>query len=136
MMLALIDAGIEVEAQHHEVATGGQAEIDMKFGPLLLMADRVLLYKYIVKNVARKHGKTVTFMPKPLWDDNGTGMHTHFSFWKGSEPLFAGGQRIHAFQLATGHPLASLAQHLKQLVLSRRKVGQKCRDFGFPVGRV
>ena len=90
MMLTLIDCGIDVEAQHHEVATAGQCEIDMKFAPLVKMADQVMIYKYVLKNVARKYNKTVTFMPKPLFGDNGTGMHTHFSFWKGSEPLFAG----------------------------------------------
>ena len=90
MMQALIDAGISIEAQHHEVATGGQAEIDMKFDALVPMADKVMMYKYIIKNVARKHGKTVCFMPKPLFGDNGSGMHTHVSLWKGGEPLFAG----------------------------------------------
>jgi glutamine synthetase len=115
MMLALIDAGIDVEAQHHEVATGGQAEIDMRFGPLLLMADRVLLYKYIVKNVARKHGKTVTFMPKPLWDDNGTGMHTHFSFWKGGEPLFAGDRYSGLSEMAL-HAIGGVLKHAPALL--------------------
>ncbi len=90
MMLTLIHAGVEIEAQHHEVATGGQAEIDMRFDTLVRMADKVLIYKYIVKNVAHRHGRTVTFMPKPLFDDNGTGMHVHFSLWKGGHPLFAG----------------------------------------------
>jgi glutamine synthetase len=90
MMQALIDSGIDIEAQHHEVATGGQAEIDMKFDQLVPMADKVMLYKYIVKNVARKHGKLVTFMPKPLFGDNGSGMHCHLSLWKSGEPLFAG----------------------------------------------
>jgi glutamine synthetase len=90
MMQTLIDAGISVEAQHHEVATAGQAEIDMKFDKLVAMADKVMMYKYIVKNVAKKYGKTVTFMPKPLFGDNGSGMHTHASIWKGGEPLFAG----------------------------------------------
>ena len=90
MMQALIDNGIDIEAQHHEVATGGQAEIDMKFDQLVPMADKVMLYKYIVKNVARKHGKLVTFMPKPLFGDNGSGMHCHLSLWKSGEPLFAG----------------------------------------------
>jgi glutamine synthetase len=90
MMLTLIHAGVEIEAQHHEVATGGQAEIDMRFDTLVRMADKVLIYKYIVKNVAHRHQKTVTFMPKPLFDDNGTGMHVHFSLWKGGQPLFAG----------------------------------------------
>lgn len=90
MMLALEDAGIDVEAHHHEVATGGQSEIDMRFDSLVRMADKVLQYKYIVKNVARRHNKTVTFMPKPLWDDNGTGMHCHVSLWRGGKNLFAG----------------------------------------------
>ncbi len=90
MMVMMIECGIDIEAQHHEVATGGQAEIDMKFDQLVSTADKVMLYKYIAKNVARKHNKVVTFMPKPLFADNGSGMHTHLSLWKGGEPLFAG----------------------------------------------
>ena len=90
MVLILEEMGIRVEAQHHEVATGGQAEIDMRFAPLTKMADNLMTYKYVVRNVARKHGKTVTFMPKPLFGDNGSGMHTHQSLWKGGAPLFAG----------------------------------------------
>ena len=90
MMQTLVDAGISIEAQHHEVATAGQAEIDMKFDNLVAMADKVMMYKYILKNVAKKYNKTVTFMPKPLFGDNGSGMHTHASIWKGGEPLFAG----------------------------------------------
>ncbi len=90
MMLLLIECGVEVEAQHHESATAGQCEIDMKYGPLVQIADHLLRYKYIVKNVAAKHGKTATFMPKPLWNDNGSGLHLHFSLWKHAEPLFAG----------------------------------------------
>ncbi|MGQ0637499.1 MAG: type I glutamate--ammonia ligase [Planctomycetaceae bacterium] len=82
--------GIVVEAHHHEVATAGQCEIDMKFMDLVKMADQMMWYKYIIKNVARRHGKTVTFMPKPIFEDNGSGMHTHFSLWKGGQPLFAG----------------------------------------------
>jgi len=82
--------GIVVEAHHHEVGTAGQAEIDMKFAPLLTMADQFMWYKYIIKNVAKKHGKTVTFMPKPVFDDNGSGMHVHMSLWSGDKPLFAG----------------------------------------------
>ncbi len=89
MVLTMEDAGIDVEAQHHEVGAGGQCEIDMRFDSLLRMADKVLLYKYIVKNVARRAGKTVTFMPKPIFGDNGSGMHVHVSLWKGERPLFA-----------------------------------------------
>lgn len=90
MMQVMIDCGLDVECQHHEVATAGQAEIDLKFDELVKMGDAQCLYKYIIKNVAYKHGKTVTFMPKPLFSDNGSGMHTHISFWKNGEPLFAG----------------------------------------------
>ncbi|WP_447971212.1 type I glutamate--ammonia ligase [Nitrospira sp. M1] len=82
--------GMHVEKHHHEVATGGQAEIDLRFDTLLSMADKMMMYKYIVRNVARRHGKTATFMPKPMFGDNGTGMHTHQSLWKGGKPSFAG----------------------------------------------
>ena len=82
--------GIIVEKHHHEVATAGQGEIDMRFDELLKMADNVLAYKYVVKNVAGRYGKVATFMPKPLFGDNGTGMHVHQSIWKGGDPLFAG----------------------------------------------
>jgi glutamine synthetase len=90
MMVTMIECGLNVEAQHHEVGTGGQSEIDLKFSDLVSMADSMCMYKYIVKNVAARRGKTVTFMPKPLFSDNGSGMHTHLSLWKGEEPLFAG----------------------------------------------
>ncbi len=90
MMLTLIGLGCEIEAQHHEVATGGQSEIDIKFDTLTRMGDKLMLYKYVVRNVAHKHGKTVTFMAKPLFKDNGSGMHIHISLWKGEKPLFAG----------------------------------------------
>ena len=90
MMQTLIDSGLQVECQHHEVGTAGQAEIDLRFQELVTMADQMMMYKYIIKNVARRHGKTVTFMPKPIFSDNGSGMHTHFSLWKEDEPLFAG----------------------------------------------
>ncbi len=88
MVRELIDAGVPIELHHHEVGTAGQCEIDMRFDALLKMADNVQLYKYIVKNVAQRHGKTVTFMPKPIYADNGSGMHTHQSLWKDGQPLF------------------------------------------------
>jgi glutamine synthetase len=90
MVLTLQKLGIQVEAHHHEVATAGQAEIDMRFTSLVKMADQVMIYKYVVRNVARRRGFTVTFMPKPLFGDNGSGMHTHQSIWKEGKPLFAG----------------------------------------------
>ena len=90
MVLTLENLGIDIEAQHHEVATAGQAEIDMRFKPLLQMADQLMWFKYVLKNVAYRHNHTVTFMPKPLFEDNGSGMHTHISIWKGNQPLFAG----------------------------------------------
>ena len=90
MMLVLEELGIAMECQHHEVATAGQAEIDMRFQPLLVMGDQMMWFKYVLKNVATRNGYTVTFMPKPLFEDNGTGMHTHLSIWKDGEPTFAG----------------------------------------------
>ena len=90
MILEMEKAGIVVEKHHHEVATAGQAEIDLLYDSLTRMADKMMMYKYIVKNVALRHGKTVTFMPKPLFGDNGSGMHSHQSIWKGGQPLFAG----------------------------------------------
>ena len=90
MCLVMENAGIAVEAHHHEVASGGQCEIDMRFAPLVKMGDQLMLFKYIVKNVARRHGRTVTFMPKPIYGDNGSGMHVHQSLWKEGKPLFAG----------------------------------------------
>ncbi len=116
MMQTMIDCGLNVEAQHHEVATAGQSEIDLRYGDLVQMADDMCLYKYIVKNVAHKHNKTVTFMPKPIFGDNGSGMHTHISLWKGDQPLFAGGgyaglsdMAIHAIGGILAHAPALLA---------------------------
>lgn len=88
IILTMMRAGIEVEVHHHEVATAGQCEIDMKYGTLVKSADQCLMYKYIVKNMAKKAGMTATFMPKPLFGDNGSGMHTHQSLWKGGQNLF------------------------------------------------
>ncbi|GBE15946.1 MAG TPA: type I glutamate--ammonia ligase [Proteobacteria bacterium] len=90
MVQVLESLDIEIEAQHHEVATAGQAEIDMKYAPLLQAADNLMRFKYVVKNVARQFGKTATFMPKPIFEDNGSGMHVHQSIWKDGKPLFAG----------------------------------------------
>jgi glutamine synthetase len=90
MVMEMQKVGIRVECQHHEVATGGQAEIDMRFDSLVAMADKLQWFKYIIKNVAVRNGKTVTFMPKPLYGDNGSGMHTHVSIWKDGTNLFAG----------------------------------------------
>ena len=87
MVMTMQDIGLGVEAHHHEVATAGQCEIDLEFSPLLSMADAVMQYKYIVKNVAKQHGMTATFMPKPLFQDNGSGMHVHQSLWKDGETL-------------------------------------------------
>ena len=90
MVMTLEALGMVVEAQHHEVATAGQAEIDLHFGPLLEMGDNLMWFKYALKNVARRRNKTVTFMPKPIFGDNGSGMHVHVSLWKNGKPLFAG----------------------------------------------
>lgn len=89
LVLRLLEAGIPVEIHHHEVATAGQCEIDIRFSPLVNMADYLLTYKYIIKNFAKEKGKTVTFMPKPLWGDNGSGMHVHQSLWKDGKTLMA-----------------------------------------------
>jgi glutamine synthetase len=88
MALEMERCGIEIEVQHHEVGTAGQAEIDMRYDTLLRSADKIMLYKYIVKSVAYKHGLSATFMPKPLFQDNGSGMHTHQSLWRDGRPLF------------------------------------------------
>jgi glutamine synthetase len=88
MMLALEDVGIDVEVHHHEVATAGQCEIDMRFDSLTSMGDKLLKFKYVIKNVARRHNKTVTLMPKPIFQDNGSGMHVHQSLWKGKKNVF------------------------------------------------
>ncbi len=90
IMNALLECGVDVEGHHHETATGGQCEIDLKYGPLVQTADHLLRYKHVVKNVAARHGKTATFMPKPLWNENGSGLHLHLSLWKAGQPLFAG----------------------------------------------
>ncbi|AVH66010.1 type I glutamate--ammonia ligase [Nostoc sp. 'Peltigera membranacea cyanobiont' 213] len=90
MLLVMAELGVPIEKHHHEVATGGQCELGFKFGKLIEAADWLMIYKYVIKNVAKKHGKTVTFMPKPIFGDNGSGMHCHQSIWKDGKPLFAG----------------------------------------------
>ena len=154
MVLELQKVGIRVECQHHEVATGGQAEIDMRFNSLVDMADDLQWFKYVIKNVANRNGKTVTFMPKPLYGDNGSGMHCHQSIWKDGVNLFAGDKygglstagplvhrrhhqarqgtlRIHQpdHQLlqASGAGLRSAGQHgLLQPVTARLPSGSRC----------
>ncbi len=115
MVRSMIDAGIDVEIHHHEVATAGQCEIDMRFSPLVKMADQVQLYKYIAKNVAKKHGKTATFMPKPLFQDNGSGMHTHQSLWKDGQPLFAGDEYAGLSQMALWY-IGGILKHINSLL--------------------
>ncbi|HTP64248.1 MAG TPA: type I glutamate--ammonia ligase [Geobacteraceae bacterium] len=114
MVMELQKIGIRVEAQHHEVATGGQAEIDMRFSPLVDMADKLQWFKYILKNVAWRNGKTVTFMPKPLYGDNGSGMHTHQSIWKDGKNLFAGDKYGGLSQLALYY-IGGIIKHARAL---------------------
>jgi len=114
MCLIMEQLGIKIERQHHEVATAGQAEIDFRFDTLLKTGDNMMLYKYIVKNVARKHGKTATFMPKPLFGDNGSGMHTHQSLWKKGKPLFAGKEYAGLSPLALNY-IGGILKHAKAL---------------------
>ena len=90
MLLTMADCGVPIEKHHHEVATGGQCELGFRFAPLITAADYLMTYKYCIKNVAKKYGRTATFMPKPLFNDNGSGMHTHQSIWSSGQPLFAG----------------------------------------------
>ncbi len=110
MVYELRKVGIVVEAHHHEVGTAGQSEIDMQYAPLLDQADQFMWYKYIVKNVAKRQGKTVTFMPKPIFQDNGSGMHTHMSLWKDGKPLFAGEGYAALSDLAL-HGIGGLLKH-------------------------
>ncbi len=100
MLLTMGKCGVPIEKHHHEVASGGQCELGLRFAPLVHAADYVMTYKYVVKNVAKKYGKTATFMPKPMFGDNGTGMHTHMSIWKDGQPLFAGDKYADLSQMA------------------------------------
>jgi glutamine synthetase len=114
MCLVMEQLGVKIERQHHEVATAGQAEIDYRFDTLVRAADAMMVYKYVVRNVARKHGKTACFMPKPLFGDNGSGMHTHQSLWKKGKPLFAGNEYGGLSQMALYY-VGGLLKHAKAL---------------------
>lgn len=115
MMVTMIECGIDVECQHHEVGAAGQAEIDVKYGQLVQTADLMMLYKYIVKNVAFRNGKTVTFMPKPVMGDAGSGMHTHLSLWKDGTPLFAGDGYAGLSQIAM-HAMGGILKHAPSIL--------------------
>ena len=114
MMLLMEQVGITMECHHHEVATGGQCEIDMRFAPLVECADSLMWYKYIVKNVARSHNKTATFMPKPMFGDNGTGMHVHQSIWKDGKPLMAGNSYAGFSELGM-HYIGGILKHARTI---------------------
>ena len=115
MVMVMQQCGLNIEAHHHEVGTAGQCEIDMRFDTLLSMGDAAILYKYIVKNVARRNGRYACFMPKPLFEDNGSGMHTHISLWKDNQPLFAGDKYAGLSETAL-HAIGGILTHAKALV--------------------
>jgi glutamine synthetase len=116
MVLTMESLGIKCEFHHHEVSSGGQGEIDMRFQPLLRMADQMMIYKYVVKNEARRAGKTATFMPKPIFEENGSGMHVHQSLWKDGDPLMFGeGEYAHLSELAR-HYIGGLLAHAPALL--------------------
>ncbi len=115
MLLVMAKCGVPIEKHHHEVATGGQNELGFKFAPLIQAADYLMIYKYVIKNVGKKHGKTVTFMPKPLFKDNGSGMHTHQSLWKGGQPLFWGDGYANLSEMAL-HYIGGLIKHAPALL--------------------
>ncbi|MBU0953336.1 MAG: type I glutamate--ammonia ligase [Nanoarchaeota archaeon] len=116
MMLTLNRVGVQTEAHHHEVASGGQSEISIQYDSLLRMADKTVLYKYIVKNVARRHGRTATFMPKILFGDNGSGMHTHISLWQGGTPLFYEQGRYADLSEAAEYFIGGILRHTPALL--------------------
>jgi glutamine synthetase len=115
MVAVMQQMGIPVDGHHHEVATGGQCEIDLRHEELLEMADQIMTCKYVVKNVAARHGKVATFMPKPLFGDNGSGMHTHFSLWKGDKPLFAGSHYAGLSKLGL-YAIGGILKHARSLI--------------------
>lgn len=115
MLLTMAKCGVPIEKHHHEVATGGQNELGIKFSTLVEAADYLMTYKYVIKNVAKKYGKTVTFMPKPIFADNGSGMHTHQSIWKAGQPLFAGDKYAGLSQMALWY-IGGLLKHAPALL--------------------
>ena len=116
MILTMIRSGIPIEVHHHEVATAGQAEIDMKFDTLTVMGDKCLMYKYIVKNIARKYNKVATFMPKPIFQDNASGMHTHQSLWKGDDNIFYNPEGYSLLSKTALHYIGGLLKHAPALM--------------------
>jgi len=115
MMQTMIDAGLDVECQYHEVASEGQAQIDLKYQEMVHMADQMMVYKYIVKNVAKSKQLTATFMPKPVFADNGSGMHIHMSLWKNETPLFAGSHYAGLSEMGL-HAIGGILRHAPALL--------------------
>jgi glutamine synthetase len=115
MLLTMAKCGVPIEKHHHEVASGGQCELGFKFGTLVQAADWLMTYKYVIKNVAKKYGKTITFMPKPVFNDNGSGMHTHQSIWNDGQPLFAGDGYAGLSQMAL-HYIGGILKHAPALL--------------------
>jgi glutamine synthetase len=115
MLLTMAKLGVPIEKHHHEVATGGQCELGFRFGKLIEAADWLMIYKYVIKNVAKKYGKTVTFMPKPIFGDNGSGMHCHQSIWKDGKPLFAGDKYADLSEMALYY-IGGLLRHAPALL--------------------
>jgi glutamine synthetase len=128
MVQTLIECGVRVEAHHHEGATPGQCVIDMKYQELVRMADQAMIYKYVVKNVARKYGKSATFMPKPVFGEQGSGMHTHFSLWRGREPLFAGNDYAGLSEMAL-HALGGILRHTPAIMAFSNPTTNSYRRF-------
>jgi glutamine synthetase len=116
IILKLKEVGVPVEVHHHEVGTAGQAEIDMRFAPLIKMADNVMYYKYIIRNVCKKHGKVATFMPKPIFGDNGSGMHVHQSLWKGDINLFYEESGYASLSKTAMHYIGGILKHAPALL--------------------
>jgi glutamine synthetase len=115
MLLTMAKCGVPIEKHHHEVASGGQCELGFKFGKLIEAADWLMTYKYVIKNVGKKYGKTITFMPKPVFNDNGSGMHTHQSIWNDGQPLFAGDKYAGLSQMAL-HYIGGILKHAPALL--------------------